>query len=207
MRTAFICLLVLAALASRCAMAQEESLIIPCNECRDIVEHPEDVRNFSVNLLYGSESSLSFDQANRFGVTDTFDNAVTVDINMEFVTLELSAIGSELDYAFTLLLQVRIVYPNGNIATYKFDIADLDRNSSLPVPADSPIEPVTDTSTSGSDGDGDSGEDEEENWSDHDEPADEVEATDDSCSACKAYFDADEDGYLDEDPVEWTEEL
>lgn len=184
--------------------AQESQLRIYCQACRDIVDHPGDVRNFGVNQLYGADSWLTFGQADRFEVVDSFGNQVTLDINIEYVVVDINILRDKFPYAVTFILQVRVVYPNGDILMYKFDLADLDRYGSLPVPASA--ERMIDDALP-SDDFGDSGEDDEDYTSEDDEEPVDYELDDGSCGACKAYFDGDQDGALDTDPVEWIEEL
>lgn len=186
------------------ALAQDSTLRIYCQACRDIVDHPEDVRNFGVNQLYGADSWLTFDQADRFEVVDPFGNIVTVDINISYIVIDINVLRDKFPYALTFILQVRVVYPNGDILTYKFDLTDLRRNGSLPVPA-SIQRIVYDTVPDAADDD--ASEDDEDYASEFDEDPVDYELEDGSCDACEAYFDGDQDGYLDDEPVEWIEEL
>ena len=186
------------------ALAQDATLRIYCQACRDIVEHPEDVRNFAVNQLYGANSWLTFGQADRFEVVDPSGNIVTVDINIAYIVIDINVLRDKFPYALTFILQVRVVYPNGDILTYKFDLADLNRNGSLPVPAS--FQRVVYDTVPGV-ADDDANEDDEGYSSEFDEDPVDYEPEDGSCDACEAYFDGDQDGYLDDDPVEWIEEL
>ena len=186
------------------ALAQDARLRIYCQACRDIIDHPEDVRNFGVNQLYGADSWLTFGEADRFDVVDPFGNVVTVDINIAYIVIDINVLRDKFPYAMTFILQVRVVYPNGDILTYKFDLADLSRFGSLPVPA-SLQRAVRDTVPDVADDD--PGEDDEDYPSEFDEDPVEYEFEDGSCDACEAYFDGDQDGFLDDDPVEWIEEL
>ena len=182
-------------------LAQESQLRIYCQACRDIVDHPEDVRNFGLNQLYGADSWMTFDQADRFEVFDSFGNKVTLDMNIEYIVIDINILRDKVPYAVTFILQVRVVYPNGDILTYKFDLADLDRNGSLPVPASA--EQVNDAAVPSDD----SSEDDEYYSSGYDEEPVDYELEDGSCDTCEVYFDGDQDGVLDADPVEWIEEL
>jgi hypothetical protein len=186
------------------AAAQESPLQLYCEACRDVVDYPADARNFGLNQLYGAESWLTFDEADRFDLVDPFGNRVTIDINIRYVVLDLSFVGNDVPFALSFILQIRLVYPNGDILAYRFDLADLDANGSLPVPASvtgTSAGAVQDTDSSGS-----SEDDEDYPAEDDAEPVD-YEFDDGSCDACEAYFDADQDGVLDDDPVEWIEEL
>lgn len=186
------------------ALAQDSTLRIYCQDCRDIVDHPGDVRNFGVNQLYGADSWMTFEQANRFDVVDPFGNRVTLDINIDYVVIDFNVLRDKFPYAVTFILQVRVIYPNGDILTYKFDLADLDRNGSLPVPAS--LERVIYDAAPAGDAD-ESGEDDEDHSSEEAWEPVEYEFDDGSCDACEVYFDGDQDGRIDEDPVEWIEEL
>ena len=151
MRASIVLLLVLTCGMPHTAAAQESLLNIHCEECRDITVYPEDARNFAVNQLYGSASWLSFDLADRFRITDSFGNRITVDINAR-LNLQLRDI-PEIDLlgylplADTLVLQVRLVFENGNILTYTFDLQDLDPNGTLPVPLGPDPSTTTDSGT------------------------------------------------------------
>ena len=69
------------------ALANAQALLnIYCEECRDLTEFPEDARNFSYNQVFGPQSWLTPDQADRFQLTDRFGNTVTIDMNVEFQT-------------------------------------------------------------------------------------------------------------------------
>ena len=157
-----------------------------------------------MNQLYGSASWLTFDQADRFDIVDRFGQRATIDINIAYIVLDLSMFWKNLPYALNIILQVRVVYPSGDIMTYRFDVSDLHPNGSLPVPASG-----TQYENSGVPDAGDTGSDEEDEdyGVEEDEARDEFELEDGSCDACEVYFDADEDGALDDDPVEWIEEL
>ena len=190
------------------ALAQDAPLRIYCQACRDIVDHPEDVRNFGVNQLYGADSWLTFDQADRFEVVDPFGNIVTVDINIAYIVIDINVLRDKFPYAMTFILQVRIVYPNGDILTYKFDLADLNGNGYLPVPATlQQIANDTVPDVPDDESEDDASEDDEDYSFEFDEDPFDWEIEDGSCSACEAYFDGDQDGYLDDDPVDWIEEL
>ena len=186
------------------ALAQDTSLRIYCQACRDIVDHPEDVRNFAVNQLYGADSWLTFGQADRFEVVDPVGNIVIVDINIAYIVIDINFLRDKFPYALTFILQVRVLYTNGDILTYKFDLADLKRNGSLPVPAS--LQRIVYDAVPDVTGD-DASEDDEDYSSEFDEGAVDYELEDGSCDACEAYFDGDQDGFLDDDPVEWIEEL
>ena len=203
MRLAAMAMLGIALWLTGPAAAQESPLQLYCEACRDVVEYPADARNFGLNQLYGAESWLNFDEADRFDLVDPFGNRVTIDINIRYVVIDLHFIGNDVPFALSFVLQIRLVYPNGDILAYRFDLADLDADGSLPVPA----------STEGSsdsviqDSGGGSSEDDEDYPAEDDVESIDHEFDDGSCDACEAYFDADQDGVLDDDPVEWIEEL
>jgi hypothetical protein len=138
MRASIILLLVLMCGAAQTAAAQESLLNVYCQECRNITLYPEDARNFAVNQLYGSASWLSFDLADRFQITDSFGNTITVDINaklnLAFSDLPDIGLPGIIPLADTIILQVRLVYADGNVLWYAFDLLDLDPNGTLPVP-------------------------------------------------------------------------
>ena len=204
MRAAVTCLIVLLLAAAGTADAREYRIRVYCEECRDIAEHPVDARNFGINQLYGARSWLNFDQADRFDIVDSFGNRATIDLNIHYIVLDLSMIWKDLPYALTFILQVRVIYPNGDIRTYRFDIRDLDARASLPVPASGTRvpDPGSPTDDRGSDED-----DEDYRSGEADEAPEDNGSPDGSCRACEVYFDADEDGFLDDEPVEWIEEL
>ena len=113
-----------------------------CFDCRNIVDYPEDARNFAINRIFGPESFLPFD-ATFFSVSDGFGNTVLVNINAEYV-LEL------FDYRLIddlfvedLLIQVVLAYPNGDVFRYTYSRKLLDPSRAFPVPAIAvPTEPA-----------------------------------------------------------------
>lgn len=120
--------------------AQDGTLTILCEECRDIVNYPQDVRNFAVNQLFGSSSWLTFDQADRFNVADMHGNIVHVDLNLEYVYVEINLpltphfIDDLLEIVPSdTIIQVRLIYEDGTIKTFSFSLGDLDPNGTLPV--------------------------------------------------------------------------
>ena len=128
MRASIILLLVLMCGMAQTAAAQDSLLNIYCQECRDITLYPEDARNFAVNQLYGSASWLSFDLADRFQITDSFGNTITVDINaklnLAFSDLPEIGLPGVIPLADTIILQVRLIFGDGNILWYAFDLLD-----------------------------------------------------------------------------------
>lgn len=106
---------------------------IPCAECRDLTEFPEDARNFAYNQVRGPDSWMPFEQADRFRISDSFGNVVGIDMNLEYKFIEIALRGLEIDYATKLIVQVRVIYANGDIVTYTFDTKDIGPNDRLPV--------------------------------------------------------------------------
>ena len=142
-------LAVMALCLAQTAVAQSTTINIFCAECRDLGPHPEDARNFAVNQFFGANSWLSLDLADRFRITDSSGNTVTADINASIILrfkgfpgIELPISLPVLPFAEKLIIQVRIVYANGNIVTYRFDASDLDPNGSLPVPVSPHVAPA-----------------------------------------------------------------
>ena len=147
---AFLLILALVAFGlAQTAVAQSTTINIFCADCRNLDDHPEDARNFAVNQFFGANSWLSLDLADRFRITDSFGNTVTADINASIILrfkgfpgIELPISLPVMPFAEKLIIQVRIIYANGNIRTYRFDRRDLDPNGSLPVPVSSPTAPI-----------------------------------------------------------------
>ena len=133
---------------SEAAFAQSTTINIVCDECRNLDDHPEDARNFAVNQFFGANSWLSMDLADRFRITDSFGNTVTADINANIILrfkgfpgIELPISLPVLPFAEKLIIQVRLIYANGKIVTYRFDTSDLDPNGTLPVPVSRQVTP------------------------------------------------------------------
>ncbi len=139
-----------------------------CEDCRDISEHPEDARNFSVNLIYGRDSSLSFDNT-RFYLSDNFGNTIIVDINAEYIFDPFDYRLFDELFVEDLIIQIVLLYPNGDLFNFKYTAKLLDPNGVLPVPAEAP----TQSGSSSGDGTGSSGtppgSDEEDAWDDQDD--------------------------------------
>ena len=165
--------LILAVMAlgfAQTAVAQSTTINIFCADCRDLDAHPEDARNFAVNQFFGANSWLSLDLADRFRITDSFGNTVTADVNASIILrfkgfpgIELPISLPVMPIAEKLIIQIRIIYANGNIATYRFDASDLDPNGSLPVPvsgraATPPADPPSGSGSNGASGYDDAGD-------------------------------------------------
>ena len=132
---------ILFALATLPSLANAQQMLnIYCEECRDLTQHPEDARNFSYNQVFGTVQWLSMDQADRFQITDGFGNTVTIDINvdyrssnlarlLELRSFDLGALGRLL--VNSMLIQIRVIYPNLDIVTYVFTREDV--SGDLPV--------------------------------------------------------------------------
>ena len=123
--------LILIAILTLPSLASAQSLInIYCHECRDLANYPEDARNFSYNQVFGSSSWLTLDQADRFKITDSFGNTVTIDMNAELQInlfaadlFELGNMGQLL--VDDLVVQIRVIYQNLDIVEYLFTLKDV----------------------------------------------------------------------------------
>ena len=115
------------------ALANAEGLLnIYCEDCRDLTEYPEDARNFSYNQVFGRQSWLTPDQADRFRITDSYGNTVTIDMNIQFQTNPFTRIIGSLALRFfdvggasnlvveSLIVQIRVIYRNLDIVNYVF---------------------------------------------------------------------------------------
>ncbi len=110
----------------------QQLLNIYCEDCRDLTEFPEDARNFSYNQVFGRESWLTPAQADRFQITDSFGNTVTIDMNLQFqdnpITQVLGSLASRLFdlgdpsrlVVDGLVVQIRVIYRNLDIVNYVF---------------------------------------------------------------------------------------
>ena len=175
MKIVTLLLLAGSSIAAGTAYAQEELPVHPCDACRDLVDYPEDGRNFSVNLLLADDGRITLDDADRFFIEDNFGNRVMVDMNLEFVDTSFFdlfrlPLGNELMVA-ELMIQVRIIYANLQIVSYLFTTSDI---FALPLPVGDANEPVaaSDTSSGGqvADFDGaDDGDEEDGGWTDEGE--------------------------------------
>ena len=126
------------------ALGNAQGLLnIYCEDCRDLTEHPEDARNFSYNQVFGRQSWLTPDQADRFQITDSYGNTVTIDINVQFQANPFTqVIGSLARRLFEfggasrlvvegMIVQIRVIYRNLDIVNYVFLTHDVI--GSLPV--------------------------------------------------------------------------
>lgn len=121
----------------------QELLNIYCEDCRDLSEYPEDARNFSYNQVFGRQGWLTPSQADRFQITDSHGNTVTIDMNLQFQTNPFAQIIGSLARRFFefggasrlvvegLIVQIRVIYRNLDIVNYVF-ISD-DVMGDLPV--------------------------------------------------------------------------
>lgn len=141
-------------------------LNIYCEDCRDLTEYPEDARNFSYNQFFGTQRWLTADQADRFQITDSYGNTVTIDLNAELQIGPLSRIVGSIARRFLefgsaetlvvegLVVQIRVIYRNLDIVIYRFLTRDVEGD--LPVGAGNTRRPPSSSGGSGDDGDGDS---------------------------------------------------
>ena len=198
--------LILIAILTLPSLANAQSLMnIYCHECRDLADYPEDARNFSYNQVFGSSSWLTLDQADRFQVTDSFGNTVTIDINAE---LQISLTAADLFELGTmgqllvddLVIQIRVIYQNLDIVEYLFTRKD--------VPGDLPV--GEDNTPSGSSGGGSADPTDEEDDSFNDAADHEYEDLIDAggefvCTHCTIQVIYDDDSLSDPYDL-WTEE-
>lgn len=121
-------------------LVQAQALLnIYCEDCRDLTAYPEDARNFSYNQVFGPQSWLSLEQADRFRITDSYGTTVTIDMNMDYRVnfsasrlFDLGEIGALV--VDGLVIQVRVIYQNLDIENYLF--TRLDVGGELPVGGD-----------------------------------------------------------------------
>ncbi len=180
----------------------QQLLNIYCEECRDLTEHPEDARNFAYNQFFGSSSWLTFEQADRFRITDNFGNTVEVDMNVDYqlnlflgALFELGSVSNLIVDA--LIIQIRIIYPNLDIETYLFSNHDVQGD--LPVGDDNTRSGMGSGGTSGSGSEDDEGFNDAGDY-EYEDTVDEMD-----CSACSFQM-IYPDGSLG-DPIEfWSDE-
>ncbi|MGI9261921.1 MAG: hypothetical protein ACR2QR_07785 [Woeseiaceae bacterium] len=141
----------------------QELLNIYCEECRDLTEYPEDARNFSYNQVLGTQGWLTPSQADRFQITDSHGNTVTIDMNLQFHTNPFTQIFGSLARHFiefgstgglfveSLIVQIRVIYRNLDIVSYVFTTRDVIGD--LPVGTGNTRQPPT--SSGGGSGDDD----------------------------------------------------
>ena len=110
----------------------QELLNIYCEDCRDLTEYPEDARNFSYNQVFGAQSWLTPGQADRFRITDSHGNTVTIDMNAQFQANPFTQVIGSLARRFFefggasrlvvegLIVQIRVIYRNLDIVNYVF---------------------------------------------------------------------------------------
>lgn len=165
-----ICASIVLLTMSSWANAQQQGLLnIYCDECRDLTQHPEDARNFSYNQVFGVRSWLNADQADRFQITDSVGNTVTIDMNIDYRIniiarriLELGDLGNLI--VETIIVQIRVIYRNLDIVTYTF--SRLDVPGELPVGQNNTRQRPSDTSHGGG---GDESDDDVSDAGDHEE--------------------------------------
>ena len=143
-----------------------------CEDCRDLAEFPEDARNFAYNQVRGPDSWMTFEQADRFRVADAFGNVVGIDVNLKYEVFEIAFRSLEIDYANKLIMQIRVIYRNGDIVTYTFDTEDIGPNDRLPVGVTNTRDCVCvyEPGTGGGPGDGGSEDDPPDHGDYEDEP-------------------------------------
>ncbi len=110
----------------------QELLNIYCEECRDLTEFPQDARNFSYNQFFGTNRWLTPDQADRFQITDSHGNTVTIDMNIDFQSNPVSQLLGSLARRYLefggagklvvegFVVQIRVIYRNLDIVNYVF---------------------------------------------------------------------------------------
>jgi len=148
-------LLLLLPLTADICVAQTSQLNIVCTDCRDPSRYPDDFVNFAFNQAYGSDSWLTFDQADDFYITNLDKQTVYVDI--DFVFLGFGFRGFALPFWPTHLLKFTLALPNGTIYT----VLRSKFLTPLPVPSS------RDGDLGGSNG-GTEGDDDEYNVDDYD---------------------------------------
>lgn len=139
-------------------------LNIYCEACRDLTDYPEDARNFSYNQVFGRQSWLTPDQADRFQITDSHGNTVTIDMNLKFQVSPFTQMVGSLARRFFevggarrlvvegLIVQIRVIYRNLDIVNYVFISHDV--MGTLPVGTGNTRRPPTSSGGGGND-DGD----------------------------------------------------
>ena len=140
-----------------------------CYECRNIVEHPEDARNYALNRMFGRESSLSFDNT-LFLLSDVHGNTIQVNINAEFILDPYDYRLLDQLFVEDLRIQVVLAYPNGDVFRYTYSRNLLDPNGAFPVPANLPVTaPLPDPSTASGDDPRDEWDFQDAYWADWEE--------------------------------------
>ena len=176
------------------AAAQANSQVVPCDACRDPVEHPEDYVNHALNQIYGPDAWMTVEEADDFYIESP--EALLVYVDVDFLFLGIDLLGLDLPLWPTNMLQFTLGLPNGEIYVAARSIFQ----APLPVPANAynePPEPDEESSGDGADG-GNDGVDEESG----DEERDDDEWPEVERTGRVEIVDPDEDGNV----PEWCEE-
>ncbi len=192
-------------------MANAEGLLnIYCEECRDLTEFPEDARNFSYNQVFGARSWLTPGQADRFQITDSFGNTVTIDMNIQFqanpfariigsLALRIFDVGGASNLIVEeLIVQIRVIYRNLDVVNYIF--LNHDVRGVLPVGGSNTRRPPAHSGG----GNGEEGDTDSNDAADY-EYEDTIEGGDVECRECtlQSIY---PDGSLGREYDLWTEE-
>lgn len=189
----------------------QELLNIYCEDCRDLTEFPEDARNFSYNQVFGAQSWLTPEQADRFQITDSHGNTVTIDMNLQFQSDPITQVIGSLARGFFefwgtsqlvvegLIVQIRVIYRNLDVVNYVFLSQDV--MGDLPVGANNTRRPPA--SSGGADGDdGDTDFSDAADYEYEDTIGDDGDV---ECEACTLQF-IYPDGSLGQEYEMWTQE-
>lgn len=144
-------LLALSFLVSGTALAQGDMEIVPCEQCRDPIDHPEDYVNHAFNQIYGPDAWMDFDQADDFFIRGPDGQLVYVDV--DFVFFGIGIEGLRLPFWPKYQLMITIALPNGELRSFVRSIY----LTPLPVPADI-VDPMTEPGDGDAPADGDGGE-------------------------------------------------
>lgn len=106
---------------------------IYCAACRSLADFPQDARNFAYNQVWGPDSWMTVDDADRFQITDPSGLTVTIDMNAEYSYIVPDLDFGDLDPLLveSLIIQIRVIYENGEIVDYQFTNDDM--SGTLPV--------------------------------------------------------------------------
>lgn len=173
-----------------------------CEACRNLEDFPHDGANFSMNQVWGPDSWMTVEQADRFLITDRFGTVMRVDLNLDLGIYWVPVPG----FSFRMFSGV-IPWPDD----LKLQVLMRDRYNRLvyrdvvrPHMTEWPLrvggEDTTQTIQGDSGGD-DESEDEDEHFGNREFGEDwgEADLGGEECQSCTAIFDSDMDGYLDRD--------
>ena len=190
MRKTIILLLCFAPFVVSDAEAQLNATEIPCDDCRDPLQYPEDWANHAFNQVYGDDAYLTFDEADDFWLYNPRGDRVYVDV--DFIMTGLNFLGQKLPLWPTNTIQITLALPDGTLMSFQRSVF----HDHLPVPSPTGSGDDNATTTSGGDN-GNDGVDDEPYAEDEEMPEIEREGT-------VTIVDPDENGDFPE--PEWCQE-